>query len=83
MIDLNDLLGVFVSLGKIILVKGVIFEIDYFMLGMWNLIVLLGVGKYFYVIKIFSKINVDFDFVFVIFWKRMSFLLIFYFFNGE
>ena len=82
-IDLNDPLGVPVSLGKTTLVKGAIFEIDHPRPGMWNLIVSSGAGKHSYVIKTSSKTNVDFDFVFVIPRKRMSPLPISHPLKGE
>ena len=71
-IDLKDPRGIPVSLGKTILAKGAIFEIDYPRPGNWKLIVSSGAGKHSYVIKASSKTNLDFDFVFVIPRKRMS-----------
>jgi len=71
-IDLKDPRGVPVSSGETTLAKGAIFEIDHPRPGMWNLTVSPEAGKYSYVIKAFSKTNVDFDFVFVIPRKRMS-----------
>jgi len=82
-IDLKDPLGVPVSSGETTLAKGAIFEIDHPRPGMWNLTVSPEAGKYSYVIKAFSKTNVDFDFVFVIPRKRMSPLPISHPLTGE
>lgn len=84
-INFRDLRGGLVILGKIFLFKGVIYEISYLRLGIWKLII-FGVGKYEYLIKGFSKINVDFEYFFVmilIYGSSIKLILILYFFLGE
>ena len=63
-INLRDPRGASITLGKISLSKGAIYEISHPRPGTWKLIV-SGAGKHNYLIKGSSKTNVDFEYFFV------------------